>query len=563
MRETELRPEKDGYYRRNIGFVVNSKGRRTQPKISLGKNKKQAKERLERISAIWRRLEAEHGDQPAWDNVSLAVAKAIGQGKAEFLVEPYGHDPYRYVRFVETVASYYVEISVRPKDEALYKQGKGLEDELHEAEDNANRSQLEVAARLKASVLASSPGNDERYIDLLDDQTLHQAFDAYSDHVGREKFDVSEDSVNDTGKTKQSMIKQIKTYIPDRRLASMAEYSAVDEIYGTLRQRPITHRYKTPMKTKSASNLIGELAQFFDWLHTSTDWMWREPPDYHRISRSPIVLEGDIDHDAEDVPVYSVRELGILLEYATPLERLLVLLGINCSFGADQIGRLRIKEVIEKNGRYYIRRVRKKKRVKGVHCLFEATYAGIKWAIEGREDEKDSHVLVNGSGQPLWRKTSGGNRCKDIPNAWYRLLDRIQADIEDFPRHGFNTLRDTSADMIRSIGGEEVASMHLTHRHQSRDRNLRRYTNPPTKKLFEAQRSLEEQLSKILESDSDPWADREHQYISQGQIKKMKEMAQEGTPVSEIAREVGVARTTVYRWVGSTKGRRKSVDATD
>jgi hypothetical protein len=307
------------------------------------------------------------------------------------------------------------------------------------------------------------------------------------------------------------------------------------------------------MARKTAANLIGELGQFLEWLHTSPKWEWRQPLDHHKISRRPLELEADGDHETKDVPTYTVAQLKTLFEYATPLERLLILLAVNCAYGADQIGRLRIGEVIERNGRHYIKRVRKKKRGKRIHRLFAATVEGIRWAPRGREDQKSAHVLINGEGNPLWRKTKGGNRCKDIPNAWYRLLDRIEQDHPTFPRHGFNTLRDTSANMVRRIAGGEVASIHLTHRHQSRDRNLRRYTNIPWKKVFKAQRILERKLAEVFTLPDDPWQDREHQYVTQAQIKKMRAMSKEGKPVAQIAREVGVAKTTMYRWVGPQK----------
>lgn len=107
--------------------------------------------------------------------------------------------------------------------------------------------------------------------------------------------------------------------------------------------------------------------------------------------------------------------------------------------------------------------------------------------------------------------------------------------------------------MVRRIAGEEVASIHLTHRHQSRDRNLRRYTNIPWKKVFKAQRILERKLAEVFTLPDDPWQDREHQYVTQAQIKKMRAMSKEGKPVAQIAREVGVAKTTIYRWVGPQK----------
>lgn len=554
MRETELKPDKDGFYRRNIGYIQGKNGRLTQPKISLGKMKRAARERLERIAAIWRRLEssAEHLEsKPVWDDLSLDIAKAIGKGKTEFLVAPIQGDPPSYSKFVDAIAACYPEIRVRPEDEKLYRSGKEQEGEGWVEVESLERNILSLADELKSAVL-QTPGNNRKYADLLGGQTLHDALDAYSEHVGVEKFDISEGAVNDTGKNKQDMVKQLKSYLDDQPLQALTDFASVDKVFGVLRGRPITHRYKKPMAHKSAQNLIGELTQFFDWLHKSPDVEWREPLDYHRVSHKPLELESDGHAEAEDIPTYNRDQLRTLFEYATPLERILILLGINCAFGADQIGRLRIREIIEKRGVHYIRRIRKKKRVKGIHRLFGVTYEGIRWAIRGREDQMDAYVLINGSGNPLWRKTAGGNRSRDIPipNAWYRLLDRIEADHPDFPRHGFNILRDTSANMIRRIAGEEAASMQLTHRHQSPDRNLRRYSNSPRKRLFRAQRILERKLADVFAIDGDPWEEREHQYVTQGQLKKMRAMARSGMPAAQIAKEVGVAHTTVYRWVG-------------
>jgi len=70
----------------------------------------------------------------------------------------------------------------------------------------------------------------------------------------------------------------------------------------------------------------------------------------------------------------------------------------------------------------------------------------------------------------------------------------------------FNSLRDTSADMVRQLVGEEVALLHLAHKHQSKDENLRRYTNPVRKKHFNALRRLERKLSVVFTASGDaPW----------------------------------------------------------
>jgi integrase len=402
------------------------------------------------------------------------------------------------------VAKEYPEIAILPADEEAYRTGKEAEQQKREHVEVLEQAILVEAQTLKHVVLEGA-GNDAKYVDLLGDRTLHQALDGYAAWIREEKFDKSEGAVNDTGMTRLNMVKQLKTYlIPNRPLSSLTDFAAVDQLFAVIRRRPVTFRYQKPMAKKTASNLIGELGRFFDWLHKSPEWDWRKPPEFSEISRSPFELESDLEAESKEVPTYTVAQLRTLFEYGTPLERLLILLGINCAFGADQIGRLRIGEIVEKKGVHFIMRVRRKQKVRGIHRLFAATVEGLRWAMKGREDQKSAYVLVNGKGRPLWRKTSGGNRSKDIPNAWNRLLDRVCEDQPDFPRYGFNTLRDTSANMVRRLAGPEIASVHLTHRHQSSDRNLRQYTNVPRKKLFKAHQRLERKLATVF-TVQDAW----------------------------------------------------------
>ena len=69
MRRTALKPSPDGYYRRNLGNVQNGAGRISQPKFNLGSVKRTALERLEKVAAIWRRVELEAAEEevrPYW-----------------------------------------------------------------------------------------------------------------------------------------------------------------------------------------------------------------------------------------------------------------------------------------------------------------------------------------------------------------------------------------------------------------------------------------------------------------------------------------------------------------
>jgi hypothetical protein len=99
------------------------------------------------------------------------------------------------------------------------------------------------------------------------------------------------------------------------------------------------------MAKKSCTNYIGELGRFLRWLHLSGEFAWRKPEDYDHIQRNPRELDEDIEKEAADIPVWTVAQLRTLNEYATPIERVFLLLGLNCAYGADQAGRLQVSHL--------------------------------------------------------------------------------------------------------------------------------------------------------------------------------------------------------------------------
>lgn len=159
----------------------------------------------------------------------------------------------------------------------------------------------------------------------------------------------------------------------------------------------------------------------------------------------------------------------------------------------------------EDSPRNIIRAIRRKKRVLSLHRMFDATADALKWVLARRIKSESQVIYLTREGAPMYRKTKGGNRSQDIPNLWNDLLDKVQVDHPDFRRLPFNSLRDTSTDMIRQIAGEEIASLHSSHKHQSPDRNLKSYSNPRRKRHFQAIRKLERQLLPVFASVADPF----------------------------------------------------------
>ena len=92
----------------------------------------------------------------------------------------------------------------------------------------------------------------------------------------------------------------------------------------------------TPMAIKTCRHHIKQLMAFFKWLHRSDQYKWRKPEDFDELNTK--IKESNEEKAKLVTPVqvdtYSVEELALLNEYATPIERAFLLLGLNCGFQA-------------------------------------------------------------------------------------------------------------------------------------------------------------------------------------------------------------------------------------
>src|SRR5581483_850678 len=163
-------------------------------------------------------------------------------------------------------------------------------------------------------------------------------------------------------------------------------------------------RNRWPERVAQTSS--GNSDVFFTWLHLSRDWRWRKPEDFDLIKRSPRELDEDVEREAADVPIYDLEQLKTILRYALPMERVFVLLALNCAYGADQTGRLRVNHLhLKEDGLSYIRRIRRKKKTRSIHLLWRPTIDALKWALQQRGNHPSPILLLNESGGPFWYKT--------------------------------------------------------------------------------------------------------------------------------------------------------------
>jgi len=531
MRQTNLKRTNRGYVR-NLGKAPGG----GQPKFYLGHNREEAIRRLDVITAMWERVEERTPPNtkqvPTWTDQEIQAAKQVARGESATL--PSG--PVRYfedcVRYVHEIAEISQSTGVKftPSVSKLYELGvEQINEKYEKALNDRTKAVFEVGTSLSG-------------------QTIHQALDAYGEYIDREYRD-ADGTVSDNGKTKLTQIKAIKNYLPDQDLAAL-DYQGTDELFGVFRRRPASKRYGTPMARKSCTNYIGELGRFFRWLHLSCQFQWRKPEDYDLIRRTPRELDDDTEKEAQDIPVWTIEQLAMLSKYATPIERIFLLLGLNCAYGADQAGRLRIGHLHLDGEVSFIRRIRRKKKTRSIHILWGQTADGLRWALERRRGQKaeGDFLLLTEKGQPYWRKTKGGNRANAIPRLWADLLKRVRVDHADFPLLPFNSLRDTSANMVRQLAGEEAASVHLAHKHQSKDENLGRYTNPIRKKHFKALRVLEWKLKAVFDAaGEEPWIRQPKSYMGKAKVEKLLELRRQGMSPREIAAKLDISVASVHR----------------
>jgi hypothetical protein len=366
-RRTSLKRKKRGYTR-NLGRQVDG----SQPKFYLGHDREQAVIREKRLVALWNHIQRWLcTPKDVWPPKYLEVAKAIARGEIPEIPAHESGFPEDYVVRINELKKEMGGETIS-RNEGVYERGV---------------EQLESDIERANKMLGRTPGQTG--------QTLHQALRAFQEYIEKEYVD-SDGKISDNGKSKWRQVKALSKYVPDMDLGEL-DFEKTDEVFGVFRRRPISIRYGTRMTPKSCKNYIGELGRFFRWLHRHPRFQWRKPEDFDDIKRTPREFDEDIENEAAEIDVWSIDELVIINQYATPIERIFFLLGLNCAYGADQAGRLRSRHLSEfDGGQNFLNRIRRKRKTRSIHLLWTQTEEGLLWAIERRknQDYKDDTLLL-------------------------------------------------------------------------------------------------------------------------------------------------------------------------
>ena len=287
------------------------------------------------------------------------------------------------------------------------------------------------------------------------------------------------------------------------------------------RQRPARKGSSEPIAKKSAEHYISALKDFFRWLHLHPRYVWRKPEGFEEVRTRIRALEGDQRRQVTDQDVFTLDELVLLNKYATPIERVFLLLGINCGFGRAEIGSLLVGEVFLRqpheqqfrdvlNYRFssedsFVKRIRRKTGVYGEHVLFLQTVEAVEWALRRRRRMPgfgpNARLLLNDRGQAYDQPSKSGNPNQQIPNRFSDLVRRVRANGEDIRSLSFGKLRKTAGNLVRQFAGGEVAGVFLCHGQPvATDNLLDLYTGRPFGRVFQAIREVEKHLKPMFEA---------------------------------------------------------------
>jgi hypothetical protein len=508
-RRREWKPDHNGRYSRILGWKEAIGCRFVRHKFYLGTDEKAARERAGKLESMWAKVEErakQFGKPPCWDREAMKIAKAVAHGDTVFPVpqQKYGNQDL-YLRHIYELANRFPVIQYVPEDGAWFATGvAGVEQKISQAQQkiDEHRALLEKVG-VRPRPVAGGP-------------TLHEALEIYKDYIRHDPkmIDPKNGRLTAWGYKRVQTLDMLKERHEDRPLAIL-DLEGCEEIVRYWRGRPAVKKRGNTMSVKTCKKNIQEFARFCNWLHRSKQFPWRKPEDLDLIDRRVHVTADEVAKllDSEQVDTFDTEELKKILPTTSGISRAMLLLGLNCGFGAGECGTLTLGEVYlyqahpkaakigwQENGKdSFIRRIRRKNKVYGEFLLWPETVESLRWLIERRQRlgnaTKDGLLFVAENGEPMYKLTEGGNSGQQFPNMWYRII----AGVPGVRKLSFGKLRKTAGDLIRTVAGGEVSGVFLCHGKPVKTDELADvYTNRPWAKVFQAQQQVRERLQPVF-----------------------------------------------------------------
>lgn len=504
------------------GEIKTDKGKPPH-RFYLGFDAKEAEIRKARLEQLWQCLERRN---QKWTPFAVFLGKAIAKGQTEVVVDEWLHESAKGLSLAHLQNAFPV-IRMIAGDEAQ----RDKEREAKWFEDQASFFRVEASKH-----------------------TLHQALDAFKKWVEEKYRETGSGKLKPSGKRLMNNILILKRHHEDLPLSKFG-LQAIEDMEDHWQSRPTTSK-GTIAAIETAKEQIKLVRKFITWLNKSEAFDWRRPLDYtvRRMKINPTPDELAAKATPEQIKRYKRSELHVLWQYATPLERLLICLGMNCGFGAAEVRSLYLSEI--QGG--YIKRIRRKTHVYGEWCLWDITVRAIDWYMNHRRPKSDDpHFLLSRNGLPLVSSQNGNNNAT-ISNWWTNLLDRITsneeekpAELKSFRRLTFNKLRKTSGNLIRRIAdGETMKVFHARGKPVATDDHSEVYSNRNFTRVFKAIKIMGKKLASVFDSVPDPFPAKETKpHLSPAKRSRIKELRKQGYTLAKIGEIVGCTDETVRKYL--------------
>jgi hypothetical protein len=560
----ELRyTERNGYHR-DIGPRGRSK------RFYFGHDKAAATSRSVRVTEVWKCIERRFNGRlfPLhWEDATWEIAKAVARGEhvakikeetccKSWLMEwpSYSREPNPVItaQYVRQLQRDFPFMRIELDDPSQLAAGDAIAEKLEKRAEEKARQTLE---RLRPSEAASTVN--------VTGQTVHEALNAWADAWSKKHVEPgSGGKTSPHGRKAHILLNALKRQHTDMPLEKLGldECEAMLDVWPN-RPRLADGTIAAPDTCRDAKKMI---VNFLEWLHRSPVYRWRKPEDLDLRKPRPVKsMQGD--RKAGRLATWSVAELAILYEYATPWERVVMLLGLNCGFAAAECASLWLSEIlldqphphpnVKQHGSWIIRD-RGKTGVHGEWKLWPATVQAIRWQLAERGESPHPNLLLTGNGTPLNATTEGNNRKQTLAGAWTRLLTRVAKDKEyvgPVQPLSVKFLRKTGGNMIREIaGGEVMATYHARGKVVANDPHSDAYSDRPFQKVFDALVQVEEKLAPMFAAEANPFPSngekRPQPAIGRGMVKRICELRSQGHKLTWIAEQLGINKGTAARY---------------
>ena len=558
-RKRDLRPDEKGRYRPYVGWYEGQyrNEKRRQYRFNLGTDLKEAVRRLARIRELYED-NCRVVKRDVWSEQALGFAKDIARGERRIIYPTFSDvidqdDPLlEFAQMLHSIREMYPSVEFIA-DPQLY--GESLE--LNKKYVTENLKALEGDLRQEGAL----PRNGELPREIIPG-TLHEALESYKEDAHSHNIEPGSKEMTSYGLRRLERIKRFKEQHDDTPLFSL-DFDACKSMIEHWRNRPARKDGKTTSHSDSRHH-VGELMRFFHWLDSSSEFAWQMPRGLERVDRKVPMADGERRLSAITKDLYSVEELVEINRHATPAERLLLYLGLNCAMGAAELGRLVEGDFsIRQPHRYadrlhfhstpedsFVRFLRPKTHVFGEWLLWDETVQMVGWGLEQSRRLKSDLLFISEHGQPWYRERTKNPHSK-FSNVWSGLIRRVQKSDSKFRRLPVGTLRDTLPDLLRHRYSDEIASLSLAHGSPFHgDSLLECYGNKPFGRLHTALREVRDYFAPVFAAaPADPTEERKH-YLPIAVHQKVQALIAEGKTAPQIARECGVSAMTVYREMG-------------